>query len=77
MGKTKLISLRMEEGIINFIDNYCSQRKYINRTYVIQHIVEGFIKCSSPGDMWRLMESYNPYSDGIVVSVTKKDKIIS
>lgn len=77
MGKSKLISLRMDEGTIHFIDNYCSQRRYINRTYVIKHIVDAVIKCSSPSDFWRLMESYNPYSDGIIISVTKKDKIIS
>lgn len=67
----------MNEETIKFIDDYCSRRRYINRTYVIQHIVDAVIKCSSPDDLWKLMESYNPYSDGIVVSVTKKDKIIS
>lgn len=77
MGKSKLISLRMDEETIKFIDNYCSTRGYFNRTYVIQHIVDAVIRCSSSGDLWRLMESYNPYSDGIVISVTKKDKIIS
>lgn len=77
MGKSKLISLRMNEETIKFIDDYCSKRRYFSRSYVIQHIIEAVIKCSSPSDLWRLMESYNPYSDGIVVSVTKKDKIIS
>lgn len=77
MGKSKLISLRMDEETVKFIDDYCSKRRYINRTYVIQHIIDAVIKCSSSGDLWKLMESYNPYSDGIVVSVTKKDKIIS
>lgn len=75
MGKSKLISLRMDEETIKFIDDYCSKRKYINRTYVIQHIVDAVIKCSSSDDLWRLMETYHPYSDGIVISVTKKVKL--
>lgn len=77
MGKSKLISLRMDEETIKFIDDYCRTKRYFNRTYVIQHIVDAVIRCSSSGDLWRLMESYNPYSDGIVISVAKKDKIIS
>lgn len=77
MRTTKLISLRMDEETLKLIDNYCRTRRYFNRTYVIQHIVDAVIRCSSSGDLWRLMESYNPYSDGIVISVTKKDKIIS
>lgn len=77
MGKSKLISLRMNEETIKFIDDYCSKRSYFSRTYVIQHIIDAVIKCSSPEHFWKLMESYNPYSDGIIISVTKKDKIIS
>lgn len=77
MGKSKLISLRMNEETIKFIDDYCSKRSYFSRTYVIQHIVDAVIKCSSPGDLWRLMESYYPYSEGIIISITKKDKITS
>lgn len=73
MGKTKLISLRMDEETIRFIDDYCSKRRYINRTYVIQHIVNAFIKCSSPGGLWRLMESYDPYCEGLQISITKKE----
>ena len=67
----------MDEETIKFIDDYCVKRRYINRTFVIQQIVSAFIKCCSPGDLWRLMESYNPYSDGIIISITKKDKITS
>ena len=67
----------MDEETIKFLDNYCSSRRYISRSYVIQHIVSAFIKCSSPGAWWKLMESYHPYSDGIVISVTQKNKIIS
>lgn len=77
MGKSKLISLRMNEETIKFIDDYCSKRSYFSRTYVIQHIVDAVIKCSSPEHFWKLMESYYPYSEGIIISVTKKDKIIS
>lgn len=77
MGKTKLISLRMDEETIKFIDDYCSKRKYFNRTYVIQHIVDAVVKCSTPGDFWKLMESYYPYSDGVIISITRKDKIKS
>lgn len=76
MRQTKLISLRMDEETIKFIDDFCSKRAYFNRTYVIQHIVDTVIKCSSSGDFWRLMESFQPFSDGIIISVTKKNKII-
>lgn len=77
MGKSKLISLRMDEETLKFIDDYCSTRRYFNRTYVIQHIIDAVIKCSSSGDFWKLMVSHDPYSEGIIISVTKKDKIIS
>lgn len=72
--ETKLTSIRLEAETIKKIDDFCKNRTYYKRTLVINKILRAVLQCCSYGDFWKIMKSWDPYGDGLTISVTEKIK---
>lgn len=74
MEKTKLICVRMPEDILDRIDKVAKTKRYVNRSWIIIKLLKAFFECDVEGGLWKLIHSYDPYSDGLEIRVTRKDK---
>lgn len=74
MEKNKLICIRMPEGILERIDQVAKTERYLNRSWVINKLLKALFECDVEGGLWRIIHSYDPYSDGLEIRVTRKDK---
>lgn len=77
MSRTKLISLRIDEQTLVKIDEIAKIYGYTNRSWVINHLLKALLQCTPGGQVWKLIHSYDPFSDGYTILITKRDgKII-
>lgn len=74
MEKTKLICVRMPESILGRIDKVAKSERYVNRSWVIIKLLKALFECDVEGGLWKLIHSYDPYSDGLEIRVTRKIK---
>lgn len=74
MEKTKLICIRMPESVLERIDKVAKTERYLNRSLIIIKLLKALFECDVSGSIWRIMHSYDPYSDGLEVRITKRDK---
>lgn len=77
MRRTKLISLRIDEQTLVKIDELAKNHGYVNRSWVINHLLKAVMQCTIGGQVWKLIHSYDPFSDGFVINITKRDKVFN
>lgn len=70
MGKTKMIALRMSEESLKVISAYCEKRPYLNRSQVINRIVDCVLACASDETLQNIIEVADPFSAGWSVQFT-------
>ena len=68
MARTKLIAIRTGADLLGIIDEYCCKRSYLNRSQVINRILESVLRCSDEQTLHTLIETADPYSAGYSVS---------
>lgn len=51
---TKLISLRVEEDVLEKIDNYCNCCNYRSRSWCINRILERVLREDYRGTLWQI-----------------------
>lgn len=71
---TKLVTLRIDENLLTKIDKLAASQKYLTRTRVIVALLTAMADCARQGDLWRVLNSYSPYMDGIIINISKKEK---
>lgn len=71
MGKTKIVALRMSEESLKIISAYCGNRPYLNRSQVVNRIVDCVLACASEETLHNLIEVADPYSAGWSVQFTQ------
>lgn len=71
---TKLVTCRMEESLLEKIDRLAASQKYLTRSRVIVALLQAMVDCAGQGDLWRVVNSFSPYMDGIVINISKKEK---
>ena len=71
MKPTKLIAFRCDAEILEMIDAYCSGRRYLNRSSMVNRILIAVLKCSSQDTLQNIMEAYDPYSAGYEITFRK------
>lgn len=69
-GKLKLVSMRLPEKIINKIDEYAANRRYITRTQVVSNILLNVLECSDELTLHKMIETWDAYSSGYTVHFT-------
>lgn len=72
MEKTKITSVRIETETLKMIDDFCAKHTYLSRSSVINRVLSAAMKCCDNASFWRLMESFDPYGDGLKVIIIKK-----
>lgn len=73
MSKTKLISIRIDEQTLVEIDELAKSQRYVNRSFVINHLLKAVLQCTMSGQLWKLVHCYDPFSEGITIHITKRD----
>lgn len=69
MERNKLITLRIDKGNLKRIEEIIAYAPYLNRSRVINTILSAMLQCSGPGDIWQILNAYDPLSDGIQIHV--------
>ena len=73
MSRTKLITLRIDEETLVKIGELVKDHGYVNRSWVINHLLKAVLECTICGQVWKLIHCYDPFSDGITIHITKRD----
>lgn len=72
MKPTKLVAFRCDAEVLEMIDAYCSSRSYLKRSSMINRILYVVLKCSSPGSLLNIVETWDAYSAGYEVTLLKR-----
>lgn len=75
MKGNRLICIRVPLEVLEQLDKMSSTASYLNRSRIINQILEAVIKCCPSDEVWKIIHCYDPYGDGLQVSVTKKEKL--
>lgn len=67
MQKTSLISLRLDNETLKWINDQLEKRPHFNRSTLLNHLLTAMIKCSADGAADKILKSQNPYDEGIVI----------
>lgn len=71
---TKLVTCRLDESLLEKIDRLAASQKYLTRSRVIVALLTAMVDCTERGNLWRVLNSFSPYMDGIVINISKKEK---
>lgn len=75
MKRTTLISLRINTETLKVVDKLVPLSFGKSRTSVINDLLQALVFCTSDDNIRKVLESYDPYSDGIVVNIDKQPKL--
>ena len=76
MGQTKLISCRIYDETLERIDKLLHVHSYLNRSAVINSILDVVTQCASETTLRDMLRTYDPYSSGYTIKFEKKDQTI-
>ena len=71
---SKVVTFRLDDNTIRDLDKVLAGFPQIDRSTALRKLIEGFVRCMSNDDRWRLLSSYDPYSDGLLMGVGFVDK---
>lgn len=74
MERTKLVSVRLPLDTLEALDNLSKRASYINRSFVINHLLSAFLFCHKDNALWQVLNCYDPVSDGVSVYVRVEKK---
>lgn len=66
---SKVVTFRLDDNTIQGLDKVLADFPQIDRSTVLRRLIEAFVKCMSNDARWRLLSSYDPYSDGLLMEV--------
>lgn len=67
MSRTKLISMRIEDELLDKIDELREGKPYLKRSRVINCLLNAMLKCSICGQVNKVLDTYDPYDAGVVI----------
>lgn len=72
MAKSKLISIRMDETALAYVDSYASKHGYLTRSKVINNFVNACLFCCAGDGTEIIANCFDPYDEKLVLNVSKK-----
>ena len=75
MERNRLICIRVPLDVLEQLDKMSRTASYLNRSRIINSILEAVVRCCPDDEVWKIIHCYDPFGDGLQVSVTKKSKI--
>lgn len=76
MERNKLISVRIDNYNLARIEDLITDAPYLNRSRVINVILSAVLQCCGTGEVWQILNAYDPLSDGIQIHVYAPKKHI-
>lgn len=74
MSELKLISFRIEKDMLEIIEKIGQSQPYLSRSRVLHKFLSAMVFCTSENEMWEVLNTFDPYMDGIEIHVTRKKK---
>lgn len=75
MERNKLITLRIDKENLKRIEELVAGAPYLNRSRVINVILSAVLQCCGPAEVWKILNAYDPLSDGIHIHVIAPYKL--
>lgn len=75
MERSRLICIRVPLEVLKQLDKMSSTASYLNRSRIINSILTAVVKCCPGDEVWKIIHTYDPYSDGLRLSVTEKENV--
>lgn len=75
--RKKLISLRLDEDLVAKLAKMCADRRYYNRSVLVNCILRNVLECSDVETLWKIVSRFHAYSDGYTVHFVRDKKVIS
>lgn len=75
MVRSQLICVRVPSDVVAELDKLSRSYNYLNRSRIIVSILEAVVKCCPGDDVWKIINTLDPYGDGLKVSVSEKSKV--
>lgn len=72
MAQTTLISVRVENELLEKIDELLISKPYMKRSRAINILLTAILKCPICGQVDRLLDCYDPYDEGIFIHIYNK-----
>lgn len=69
MERNKLISVRLDRENEAAIAKLCESRRYLNRSRVINCLLEAMLFCCQDNGLFVTLNCYDPVSDGLKIYV--------
>lgn len=69
MERNKLISIRLEAENEKAIAKLCESRRYLNRSRVINCLLQAMLFCCKDNGLFVALNCYDPVSDGLSIYV--------
>lgn len=69
MTNRKLISVRVEQELLNKIDQLCEGDDTINRSHVINNLLCAMLKCYVGNKIWKIASCYDPFTEGFIIKI--------
>lgn len=76
MANTALVSVRMPAQLVSTIDEMTCNVGYMNRSFIINHLLSAIIFCSKGGALQKILDCYDPVGDGISVYAAGKGESV-
>lgn len=76
MAQTKLISVRLDEKILAYIDAVANKHTYLDRSKVIARLLSAMVQCCEYKNIMEVLNCYDPYADGISIEVKQKNTML-
>lgn len=72
MERNKLISLRLDTEVLSKIDNLAGASEYLTRSRIINAMLNAMVHCVANDGLWKVLNSFDPFADGIEVFIGKR-----
>ena len=67
MPNLKLISIRLDDETLAMVEKLSRTASYRNRSFIIQRILKAVLTCTDDETLQHIIDSWDPYGDGLVV----------
>ena len=68
METLKLISVRLDRDTLRAIDKVAKDNGIMKRSWVINQLLRICVKCTTSGDLWRMVSTFDPEKKGYTLT---------
>lgn len=72
MNKKQLVSVRLDRENLEWFNELAQSYNYLNRSFIINHLLTALRVCAIRDDVERLLASYDPFADGCTLDISFK-----